>query len=289
MLWKFLTDGIEVAIPSVAYPMNTERFVNEIHDHKVELRSSNELLKDQKEVNSMKNEEPPASRKLVQALSAFLPQKSVPTHEKNRSYEWEEMEGYSCTITRRRILGSCSLQTGYKNGASSWPRWTTTCWFTGLGTQSGQYCWERLHKKAHEISTKDFGYTWFMKAAIRKDSNTAWITRVPCVTFEQFKDTLVVFQKGQNTWVTRLFHTSGRSISFHRGILWTCQSNLGSGMIPGGKENDKARQAVFFTPLNPFGKRPGWRRTSRWLHCSSEGTLSNLLETQSRCGMLDKN
>ena len=45
--------GIEVAISSVAHPMNTsyvvisretERFVNEIHDHKEELRSSDELL-----------------------------------------------------------------------------------------------------------------------------------------------------------------------------------------------------------------------------------------------------
>ena len=30
----------------------------------------------------------------------------------------------------------------------------------------------------------------------------------------------------------------------------------GSGMIPGGKEEDKARQAVLLTPLNPFGKDP---------------------------------
>ena len=26
-----------------------------------------------------------------------------------------------------------------------------------------------------------------------------------------------------------------------------------SGIIPGGKDNDKARQAVFFTPLKTFG------------------------------------
>ena len=51
---KFLDDsGIEVAIPSTANFANTscvvisketERFVNEVHDHKEELRSSNELL-----------------------------------------------------------------------------------------------------------------------------------------------------------------------------------------------------------------------------------------------------
>ena len=32
--------------------------------------------------------------------------------------------------------------------------------------------------------------------------------------------------------------------------------HLGSGIIPGGKENDKARQAVFFTLLHPFGNDP---------------------------------
>ena len=31
---------------------------------------------------------------------------------------------------------------------------------------------------------------------------------------------------------------------------------LGSGIIPGGKENDRARQGLSFTPLNPFGNDP---------------------------------
>ena len=39
--------------------------------------------------------------------------------------------------------------------------------------------------------------------------------------------------------------------------------------------------------LESIRKRPGRRRTSFWLHCSSNGTLSNVLETQSRCGLLD--
>ena len=43
---------------------------------------------------------------------------------------------------------------------------------------------------------------------------------------------------------------------FHRGCSWSVQSILGSGLIPSGKESDKARQAVFFTPLNPFGENP---------------------------------
>ena len=31
------------------------------------------------------------------------------------------------------------------------------------------------------------------------------------------------------------------------------KSILDNGLIPGGKENDKGRQTVFFTPLNPVG------------------------------------
>ena len=43
---------------------------------------------------------------------------------------------------------------------------------------------------------------------------------------------------------------------FHMEISWNSHSLLESGIILGGKENDKARQAVFFTLLNPFGNDP---------------------------------
>ena len=57
----------EIAIPSVADPKNTsyvvitrgaDRFVNEIHEHKQQLRSSSELLAEvlQEEVKFMKKE-----------------------------------------------------------------------------------------------------------------------------------------------------------------------------------------------------------------------------------------
>ena len=42
----------------------------------------------------------------------------------------------------------------------------------------------------------------------------------------------------------------------HRGISWNFQSVLGSGIIPGGKEKDRARQAVFPTPRILFEKDP---------------------------------
>ena len=43
---------------------------------------------------------------------------------------------------------------------------------------------------------------------------------------------------------------------YHRGSSSVFQSILESGVIPGGKEEDKARQAVFLTQLNPSGKDP---------------------------------
>ena len=45
---------------------------------------------------------------------------------------------------------------------------------------------------------------------------------------------------GRNTYTTEDF------------LSWNFQSILGKGLIPGGKEKDKARQAVFLTPTNPF-------------------------------------
>ena len=36
-------------------------------------------------------------------------------------------------------------------------------------------------------------------------------------------------------------------------LLQNCQSILEEGLVPRGKEKDKAREAVFLTPTNPFG------------------------------------
>ena len=42
----------------------------------------------------------------------------------------------------------------------------------------------------------------------------------------------------------------------HKGSSWNSHSILGSGLIPGGQEDDNARQQVSFTPLGPFGNNP---------------------------------
>ena len=75
---------------------------------------------------------------------------------------------------------------------------------------------------------------------------------------------------------------------FQRGCSWSVQSILGSGLIPGGKESDKARQAVFFATLNSFRWKSRWRRTPWWFRSSSESALSQSLETASRCRLVGK-
>ena len=65
----------------------------------------------------------------------------------------------------------------------------------------------------------------------------------------------------------------------HRGSQWSFQSVLVSEIIPGGKGEDKARQAVFLTPWNLSGPRAdrgetferrnfdrGPGRFEKWMH-----------------------
>ena len=101
--------GTEVAIPSIASPMDTsyvvksretERFENEIHDHKEELRSSNESLTElhgsgRNESYGEREEEARATRILVQALSAIrlsvYTQRTIPANEK----KWKVIHAHS--------------------------------------------------------------------------------------------------------------------------------------------------------------------------------------------------
>ena len=107
----------------------------------------------------------------------------------------------------------------------------------------------------HKISQKDIGVSLFKKEAVRKEMKTVWTTQIPCVTFRAIQGhsggipimpELMGYTSIPYNWKEHMFSQK----------LWSVQSILGSGLIPGGKESDKARQAVFFTPLNPFGANP---------------------------------
>ena len=53
---------------------------------------------------------------------------------------------------------------------------------------------KRLGNMEHEISQKDIGFSLFKKKTVRKELTAVCNTKILCVTFEQLKDTLVVFR-----------------------------------------------------------------------------------------------
>ena len=51
----------------------------------------------------------------------------------------------------------------------------------------------------------------------------------------------------------RIFFYNRKEYIFTGVVLFSIQSILENGLIPGGKQSDNGRQTVFFTPLNLFG------------------------------------
>ena len=165
--------GIEVAISSVANPMDTSYVAKsrETEPFSGPVTNCSQTLKDQEEVHCMKKRNlkhqgnlcawehqgnfcEPSQHSAYKSIPKT--QRTIPTNDR----KWKVMHAHSSD--------GRYLAVGYKSAASLWPRWKTNGWFKTLGHTQGQYCWERSHKKAHEISMKDFGHTWFMEAAIRK-------------------------------------------------------------------------------------------------------------------------
>ena len=133
--------GIEVAIPSIPIHIReTERFVNEVHDHKEELRSSNELI---------------AHRKLVLVLSAICLKEHPCTHKEpflqirgGRSFmRTHQMEDIWQLQYPRWLQKYCVIMTQMKDKPM----------VQDIGIQLGQYWWKRLHKKKHEILMMGIG------------------------------------------------------------------------------------------------------------------------------------
>ena len=183
---------IEVAIPSIINLANTsyvviskdtERFVNQIHDQKEELRSSTELLT---------AERPIASRILVRALLAIL---VVILRSRKRSSLQVNENGLRLILTLHQ--GAVCLQ--------RYPRWSRRWYLVNdqdEREEDGSYHWDTVKSLllwgfAQERRNKflaRIGCIWFSMEAVRPESNTAWITRNLDVIYELFGDTLVVFQ-----------------------------------------------------------------------------------------------
>ena len=183
-----------------------------------------------------------ATRKLVQTISAVLPiihlcskKAIIPPNERKW---WSFSASSSCgdafskavSEMLTRMVRRCDQEEREPDGSYHWD--TVNC------------C-RRLENMEHNISQKNIGFSSFKKEAARKELNTVY-----------HKNSLAYVRaiQGQSGGIP--FLTTVKEYVFHRGCSWNVQSILGSGLIPGGKESDKARQAVFFTPLNPFGENP---------------------------------
>ena len=166
-----------------------------------------------------------------------------------------EVGGYSRQSFARRSSFNTGLQNGHKDGTSLRSRRTRTRWITSLG-----------HREA--VFLKAFG-----KHGAQKFSERYWIQLIQEGSSEKrveycvdHKNSLCYLRAIQGHFggipiVPELMgYTSipynWKEHIFHRGCSWSVQPILGSGLIPDGKESDTARQAVFFTPLNPFGENP---------------------------------
>ena len=208
--WKFLMN-IEIANQPLARLANasyvvisreTERFVNEIHDHKQELRSSNELLTafqkserrepygEERGSNSIRatcalnSNRETCANPLSNPISDSLFKKTViPSGER----KWITIDANAFTKERFAYTG---IQGDHEDGSSSWSWWPRTRRIISLGDRAIGICTGKSRRFFWQLL--DSSYSW--KAAVRKELNTAWITRSPCVIYELFRDTLVVFQ-----------------------------------------------------------------------------------------------
>ena len=200
----------EVAIQSIANPEYTtyvvihgeeERSVNEIHDHKHELRSSNELLAYLHE--SGRNEEGKVTRRhketraapstretgadpvILTPRASLFTKRAIPTNENKWTIHAHWRKGGELAVSVSKLA-------------------TTMLWHYDQDERqrNSSRHWESVkpvlmkafaHKGARDFDD-DFCYAWFMMAVLRNGSNIAKKNMGIYVISELFRDTLVVFQ-----------------------------------------------------------------------------------------------
>ena len=268
--------GLDMSIPSphtheqtthVLITRGTNRFVDEVHDHKVQLRPSTEFLSTLQKSEGRESfvEESINNNKETCALhvtsrhgnkeacvnnlssppscSSLFKKTFIPTSER----KWVDIPGSSSfgdalpiAVSKMvtRMVRHYDKEERERDGSYHWDT-VRPLLLKGIGKQRAQHFSEKYwiqliqEKRSEKIlcgSQKFLGLT-------SSNSRTLW-------------------------WYSVNAGTDG--IHFHRGCSWNVQSKLGSGLIPGGKESDKARQAVFFTPLNPSWWKS--KRRTQWYY-----------------------
>ena len=124
-----------------------------------------------------------------------------------------------------------------------------------IGTPWDRYWWRRLLDMERRNSQTIIGFVWFMKAAVWEELN-----------FVDHKNSLCYFRpiQGHSGGISRKPELMGCTSILYVWKVFLSQRlfvkrsiYLGEWIDSGGKENDKARQAVLFTLLNLFGEHPG--------------------------------
>ena len=229
-----ILDGyrIEVAIPSISKPgdvtyamisIETERYVNDIHDHKEELRSSNQSLTElQGSIKSDPYEERKGSS--INKETCANPFSNPPQRKCKIIHAHSPDGGYSATAVSKMVTKILRHDDQEERQTDSSRHWDTIR--------------PTLVKAFAREEARDFddGY-WLMLRIEYCEDNNGSVCHLRARIDELFAYSL--------HWKEHIYH---------RRISWNFQSILGSGLIPGRQENDRARQSVFCTALNPFGQ-----------------------------------
>ena len=104
----------------------------------------------------------------------------------------------------------------------------------------------------------------------------------------RYSGTLWCYSNKSRTDESHVYSIQMEGVHFSQRNFLEFSNHFGEWNNSGRKREWKGSTSILLHTSDSIRKRPGRRRSSFWLHCSSKGTLSNILETQSRIGMLDK-
>ena len=173
-------------------------FCRWLHHHKEELRSSNELL-----TAFQKSEG--KERWMEEIVSNRMKETNAP--EGNKETCANPLSNCSTRLSFLQVKGNWLLLKPHLYEEDiclqKYRKWSQRWYVITIKTNENKMdhiigrAWDQcccLHREEQDNFLTISGFVWFMKAAARKESDTAWITRSPCLICEQYRDTLVVFR-----------------------------------------------------------------------------------------------
>ena len=178
------------------------------------------------------------------------------------------------------------LQVWHKHSSTPWSRWTRSRWSDALGCETSS-----IEKK--------FPKTAGERIYRRGD----WLH---CLYLGSFKTRFEIFrnENGELRYFRAIqCHSGGMIISprlmnyvlipyrwkrviYHVGRARDQYFIAEAGLVAGEKERKEGRQTIFFTPLDPFNSDADEAESSTDKE-TKKSTLSNSLETWTRCSVLD--